>query len=211
MAQSTFLFLLWLGFSLSYPTTKLNPVSVNVYPNDSTRLEVGTTHTDSVELTLPVKIMTKEELITWVTYAMRIMASRINITLAAVDSEETPPEKIEKLRNSSVAINHLLERMNSEEKKRLEGRMPVYAKSTKMMSMSSLKVLKNDLIMILNVVCLGYYVLVKTSGHVLKLYYDLHTSLDLIHTLAGVDPDTRFGGTTHCSKYTFIGYSLSNS
>lgn len=82
-------------------------------------VEVGATHTGKVEVTLPFKITTKEELITWVTYAMRIMASRINITLASADPEVMPPEKMEKLKNSSVVINNFLEKMNNDERTRL--------------------------------------------------------------------------------------------
>lgn len=111
-----FFLLLWIGLGTSYPTTKLEPVPSNTTVSDRTMVEVGATHTGKVEVTLPFKITTKEELITWVTYAMRIMASRINITLASADPEVMPPERIEKLKNSSVVINNFLEKMNNEDR-----------------------------------------------------------------------------------------------
>ncbi|OXU29757.1 hypothetical protein TSAR_014807 [Trichomalopsis sarcophagae] len=116
-----FVLLLWIGLGTSYPTTKLEPVPSNTTMADQTMVEVGATHTGKVELTLPFKITTKEELVTWVTYAMRIMASRINITLASADPEVMPPERIEKLKNSSVVINNFLEKMNNDERTRLSG------------------------------------------------------------------------------------------
>ena len=140
MARAILIFLTWIGLVVSYPaSTKLDLVPVLVSQDDTTKLEVGTTHTGRVELTLPLKITTKEELITWMTYAMRIMASRINITLASADAEHVPPERIEKLKNSSMAINHFLEKMNHTEKG-VEMKMPEAHKITKTMATSGVKV-----------------------------------------------------------------------
>ncbi|XP_058804413.1 uncharacterized protein LOC131671756 [Phymastichus coffea] len=132
MVKRIFIIFLCIGYTTPLPATKLELIPDKVVHNDTTKVEVGATHSDKVEVTLPYKIMSREELITWVTYAMRLMASKINITLADADPMQTPPEKIEKLRNSSEAINHLLEKMNNGEKKVVEKeKMKTVAMSSK--------------------------------------------------------------------------------
>lgn len=129
MGPWTLVLILGIGLGASHPATKLEPVQ-----GDGAKVQVGSSRTDLVELTLPLKITNKEELITWVTYAMRLMASRINITLADVENKMAP-EKVEKLKNSTAVISKLIDKMSGDMKKKPDG-----AKTVKSV-MASFKVL----------------------------------------------------------------------
>lgn len=116
MARWIYILVLVIGLGSSHPATKLEPVSQSNAP----KVQIGASRTGQVELTLPLKITSKEELVTWATYAMRLMASKINITLA--DSEDKmAPEKLQKLKNSTGIITKIIDKISDDMKKKTNG------------------------------------------------------------------------------------------
>ena len=86
-----FITTLILGFAYPMPPTKLNLVQKDLVNDELKSLS------DQVDVAIPLKIQTREDLISWVTYAMRIMASKINITLGdtnRTDSKNTPEKRL---------------------------------------------------------------------------------------------------------------------
>jgi hypothetical protein len=143
MIRLHFLLALWIGLTNSLPTMRQDLASTNTAEDGPMNFEVGSRYTDQVEFTIPFKIANKAELVTWVTYAMRMMANRINVTLEA-PNPEISPEKIEKLRNSSIIINHLIDTINSMErmnKSSEEQNKPENTKISNTMSFSTVKVI----------------------------------------------------------------------
>ncbi|CAB0032122.1 unnamed protein product [Trichogramma brassicae] len=116
--------LIWLGAAASTPVTrKLQPVNdtvsaaaaattTTISPSNSMR------HKGKIEIQSPSAKVSKEDLISWITYAMRLMASKINITLATAEHDDSlPRENIEKLRNSSLLLNHFIDDLKEETKR----------------------------------------------------------------------------------------------
>ncbi|KAJ8679329.1 hypothetical protein QAD02_015116 [Eretmocerus hayati] len=121
LGKMFFLLLPFFALCVSHPTSQIEPVAVATNQNNSSRIELENNSGANV-VTLPLKI-TRDEIITLVTYAMRVMASRINVTLHNAEVEKLPAEKIEILRNSSVAIDRFLKKMSSEAQTRKDNKM----------------------------------------------------------------------------------------
>uniref|UniRef100_A0ABD2XVF4 Uncharacterized protein n=1 Tax=Trichogramma kaykai TaxID=54128 RepID=A0ABD2XVF4_9HYME len=113
--------LIWLGATASTPVTrKLQPVNdtVSAAAVKTVSPSNSTLHKGKIEIQSPAAKVSKEDLISWISYAMRLMASKINITLATAEHDDSlPRENIEKLRNSSLLLNHFIDDLKEETKR----------------------------------------------------------------------------------------------